>query len=87
MAKLRGKTPTLISGSSGKPAATIAKKKRQCKRCKEDIILGDKIFEIPKTGGGFTQKTPYCMSCFKDILEETKKDLSAIEEVWDKNNE
>jgi hypothetical protein len=87
MAKLRGKTPTLISGSSGKPAIATAKKKRACKRCKENILLGDSLFEIPKAGGGFSRKVPFCMSCFKDILEQTKKDLNDLQETWNLNNQ
>ena len=55
----RGKTPSLISGSSGKPSTAKAKKRRDCNRCKCNIYLGDKLFEIPKSGGGFSNKKHY----------------------------
>lgn len=86
MAK-RGKTPSLISGSNGKPSTTEAKKRRNCKRCNCNINLGEKLFEIPKTGGGFSNKKPYCISCFKKILDQTKKDLGVLESIWNKLHE
>jgi len=47
MAK-RGKTPSLISGSSGKPSISEAKRRRNCNRCECNIKMGEKLFEIPK---------------------------------------
>ncbi len=86
MTKLRGKTPSLISGSSGKPAVGVAKKKRQCKRCKEDILPGGCLFEIPKVGSGFAKKAPFCTSCFKQILEQTKKDIVGLEKMCEQGS-
>lgn len=74
----RGKTPSLISGSSGKPSIAEAKRKRECKRCNHHINMGEKLFEIPKLGGGFSNKKPYCISCFKEILDQTYKDLDLL---------
>jgi hypothetical protein len=82
---LKGKTPTLISGSSGNPSIAEAKKKRECKRCKAIILLGDTLFEIPKTGG-FTSKKSFCMSCFNDVLDQTQKDLDNLKTIWKENS-
>lgn len=84
MAKLRGKIPTLLSGSSGKPSIVEAKKMRECRRCKCSIKLREKLFEIPKTGG-FAGKKSFCMSCFREILDQTQKDLGALELTWSSN--
>ena len=82
MAK-RGKTPTLISGSSGKPSVAEARRKRVCTRCNCNINMGEKLFEIPKVGVGFTAKKSVCKSCFIDILKQTQKDLDHLKSSCD----
>jgi len=79
MVKKRGKTPSLITGSSGKPTMVKAKRRRPCCRCASDILLGEKCFEVPKIGSGFSSSKTYCLSCFKGVLEQTKKDLEDLE--------
>lgn len=81
MAK-RGKTPSLITGSSGKPIVVKSKRKRTCKRCSCNIKMGEKLFEIPKIGSGFTDKQPICKLCFREILDQTQKDLNELEYNW-----
>lgn len=78
MAK-RGKTPSLITGSNGKPSVITVKKRRTCVRCSNKIESGDKCFEIPKVGGGFSNRKPYCCSCFKEVLGQTRRDLEELE--------
>lgn len=85
MANLKGKTPTLISGSSGHPSLAQAQKTRKCIRCKEIISSGDKLFEIPKIGG-FSNKKAFCMCCFKDVLNQTQKDLDNLTSIWNENS-
>jgi len=79
--KIRGKTPSLISGSSGKPTLLEAKKKCNCCRCKKEIHKGEKCFSVPKVGTGFNSQKRYCRECFKSILEQTQKDLTSIAEL------
>lgn len=81
MKKKRGKTPSLITGSSGKPARVLAKRSRSCNRCSLSISLGVECFEIPKVGGGFSSKKTFCTECFKEILTQTKKDIATLEEL------
>jgi len=86
MKKKRGKTPSLITGSSGKPSKVSAKRTRNCHRCANIISLGEECFEIPKVGGGFSSKKTFCKECFKETLTQTKKDITALEKlVEDKN--
>jgi len=82
----RGKTPSLLTGSSGKPSVAQAKQQRNCKRCSSKIIMGESLFEIPKIGGGFSQKKPFCKLCFNEILEQTQKDLDLLKEELKKVN-
>lgn len=79
MTKKRGKTPSLLTGSSGNPSKTNAKRKRNCKRCSEEISMGEVCYEVPKPGGFSSNKT-YCKICFKEILEQTQKDLDLLKE-------
>ena len=78
----RGKTPSLISASSGTPSIVEAKKRRNCNRCECNINMGEKLFEIPKIGGGFSDKKSICKSCFREILDQTQKDLDKLESSW-----
>lgn len=79
MTTKRGKVPSLLTGSSGKPSMVIAKKKRTCYRCNGHIEGGAKCFEIPKLGGGFSTKRACCKNCFREILYQTQKDLKDLE--------
>ncbi|MCK4763704.1 MAG: hypothetical protein KAW12_16000 [Candidatus Aminicenantes bacterium] len=78
----RGKTPSLISGLSGKPIPEKVKKKRTCNRCSCDIMKGQNCFLIPKLGSGFSNKKPFCKSCFKETLDQTRKDLDSLVTTW-----
>ena len=80
MAK-RGRTPSLISGSNGKPSTTFAKQKRACERCGEAILKNQKLFEIPKKNSGFSNKKPYCITCFNEILVQTQNDLNELKSL------
>lgn len=85
MTKPKGKTPSLLSQSTGKPFADVLKKKSKCNRCKRDLLLGDRCFKIPKMESGFSNKKPYCLDCFRDILDQTKMELSEIEKSLNSN--
>jgi hypothetical protein len=80
--KPKGKTPTLLSQSTGKPFADICKRKTVCTRCKQSMTMGTKHFKIPKLLNGFTRDKPFCLDCTKSIIEQTKKDLLEIEELF-----
>jgi hypothetical protein len=79
MNRKRGKTPSLITGSSGKPSKVIAKRRQKCKRCDSDIFNGDICFQVPKVGSGFSNNKRFCVNCFKEILIQTKKDIAKLE--------
>jgi len=75
----KGKTPSLLSMSTGKPTIYVCKKKTKCTRCKEEVTMGDKCFRIPKSTSGFTSKKIFCVDCTDSIIGQTKIDISQIE--------
>lgn len=78
--KIRGKTLSLISASSGNPKIIIAQKSSTCSRCKKAIIKQEKCSEISKNGGAFVKKSRYCIDCLKEIIKQTKIEIKKIED-------
>jgi hypothetical protein len=76
----KGKTPSLISGSSGKPKRVMVQKKSNCHRCDDDIEVGQDCFGIPKTGS-FSSLKRYCKECFEKILAKTAEDLDLLKKL------
>ena len=79
MTKPKGKTPSLMSMSTGKPKRHSCGKATPCNRCKEQIPKGESCFVIPKLRNGFTEKPIHCDNCVALIIEQTKSDLKIIE--------
>ncbi|HLE16854.1 MAG TPA: hypothetical protein VI728_01065 [Syntrophales bacterium] len=75
----RGKCPSLIGSNAGAVKPTVAKGKRGCHRCDEEILKGEKCFEvgIPNTMG----HKNYCLSCMGEIVIQTQKDLEKIKQL------
>ncbi len=84
MTKPKGKTPSLLVQSTGIPIAEILTRKSACTRCKEDILSGKRCFRIPKTVSGFTTRKPYCLTCFRQILDKTKADIAELESEFNR---
>lgn len=79
MIKKRGKIPSLLVASTGMPCPRQSVKQRKCSRCCEIILSGSVHVDIPKKNGGYSNKKPHCVECFKEILEQTKIDISKLE--------
>ena len=77
--KPKGKTPSLITKSSGKPCSHCNKRKTKCTRCSAEIPNKQMCFLIPKDDSGFVKDKPFCLICFRLILEKTKEDISELE--------
>lgn len=80
MAK-RGKIPTLIAAFNGKPTKVTVKRKRRCSRCSSELEKDSKCFVIPNSSGGYSNKRPYCVVCFKEVLGQTRRDLDDLEKL------
>lgn len=77
MTAIRGKWPSLVTGSRGRPKFEIVKRKRTCKRCGKSILAGAKCVSIP-IAGSMGSKT-YCCSCLLRIIEQSRSDLDELE--------
>lgn len=73
----RGKTPSLVCGTAGKPRIVFAKGTRHCKRCETKLIRATKCIEIP-IPGSLGRKT-YCCDCFLDMITKSREDLDLLE--------
>ena len=80
MKKIRGKIPSLLAQSTGKPSIYNCNRKTICRRCKESIHSGAKCVKIPKLKSGFTSKEIFCLDCFRSILQQTAVELHELEE-------
>lgn len=81
MSKPKGKTPSLIGGSLGRPEAVTAGRLTYCKRCGASIVKGEKCYDVPKLSRVFSSPKRFCSICFKNVLEQTKHDLAALEAI------
>jgi len=76
--KPKGKTPSLIGSTLGKPRKGLVERESHCKRCDAVISKGIECYEIPQLGGSFSSYKRYCDTCFRSILVQTQADLDAI---------
>jgi hypothetical protein len=76
--KPKGKTPSLIGSSNGRPEKILVKGKSECNRCGCSIFIGDDCFGIPKSSSGFSSIKRYCKVCFQRIIDQTCKDIEEI---------
>jgi len=80
MTKPKGKTPSLLSMSTGTPTVHTCGKATPCDRCGETVLKGQSCFQIPKMKSGFTSGPIFCSICTAEIIVQTKTELSALEE-------
>jgi len=80
MAKPKGKTPSLLSMSTGIPAAHTCGKATPCDRCNEKVSKGESCFRIPKMKSGFTGHPLFCVTCTKEIIQQTTAELRLLVE-------
>ena len=79
--KPRGKTPSLIGSSNGRPQKVVVKRKIECCRCCDDIYPGQDCFGIPRIGSGFSNLKKYCKECFGKVVAQTYEDLEKIKNL------
>ena len=77
----RGKTPSLIGGSLGKPQAAIAGRESPCSRCKKGIPMKVKCVDVPQLRKRFASTRRFCIDCFLLVLEQTRHDLEGLSDL------
>ncbi|MCK5017141.1 MAG: hypothetical protein KAS32_08710 [Candidatus Peribacteraceae bacterium] len=87
MKKPKGKTPSLLTQSTGRPVVHECQRQTSCNRCKKIIITREKCFKIPKLVSGFSSPKIYCIKCFSLIIEQTKSELLELEKILNEHIE
>lgn len=75
----KGKTPSLIGSSLGRPVKATAGKKCACSRCGADIVKGNDCYDVPQPQKPHSTTRRFCRDCFGNVLEQTRADLGELE--------
>lgn len=76
MAK-RGPTPSLIGGTHGTVTFCVARRKTECRRCKENLPKGARCARVSRPGKMGPGRA-YCVDCFEEVLDETQRRLDEL---------
>ena len=77
----KGKTPSLIGSSLGKPAKATSGKRCECSRCHADIVKGEDCHDVPQPLKPHSATRRFCRACFENVLKQTKRDLAELEKL------
>ncbi len=75
----KGRTPSLIGSSLGRPRKETCGRKTPCSRCKQPILKGEDCFDVPQPQKPHSATRRFCADCFAGVLEQTKSDVNEIE--------
>ena len=75
----KGKTPSLIGSSLGRPRTNRPGCKTKCSRCKAAILKGHLSYVVPQPKKPHSATRRFCAECFEGVLEQTKRDLNELE--------
>jgi len=77
MPKKRGKCPSLIGTTHGSSRVEEAKRIVSCKRCASQVTSGFRYLSVSVPGS--MGRRSYCVTCFADILAQSRKDIDALD--------
>lgn len=75
----KGKTPSLIGSSLGRPSKETCGRETPCSRCKKPIQKGEACFDVPQPQKPHASTRRFCGDCFAGVLEQTRRDLGELE--------
>lgn len=75
----KGKTPSLIGSSLGRPSKKICGRETPCSRCHAGIAKGEDCYDVPQPQKPHSSTRRFCAKCFEDVLEQTKRDIEKLE--------
>lgn len=75
----KGKTPSLIGSSLGRPIKKTSGRKTPCSRCHVDIVKGENCYDVPQPKKPHSKTRRFCAGCFANVLEQSKRDLEGLE--------
>lgn len=75
----KGKTPSLIGSSLGRPSKKTCGRETPCSRCHVGITKGEECYDVPQPKKPHSATRRFCVDCFAGVLEQTKSDLEKLE--------
>ena len=75
----RGRTPSLIGSTLGRPARKTCGRRTPCSRCRADIMNGDVCYDVPQLRKPHSATRRFCAECFGGMLGQTRQDLDELE--------
>lgn len=77
----KGKTPSLIGSSLGRPRKKTCGRETPCSRCHERIAKGEDCYDVPQPQKPHSSTRRFCARCFRRVLKQTKRDVAELEVV------
>ncbi len=77
----KGKIPSLIGSSLGRPRKETCGRETPCSRCRRCIVKDEDCYDVPWPLKPHSSTRRFCAECFKDVLEQTKRDVEKLEEL------
>ena len=74
----KGKTPSLIGSSLGRPKKVTCGRRTPCSRCHKDITKGEVCYDVPQVKKPHESTRRFCGECFDDVLEQSRRDLDNL---------
>lgn len=75
----KGKTPSLIGSTLGRPARNTCGRKTPCSRCRTHIEKGDVCYDVPQLRKPHSTTRRFCARCYGGVLKQTRADLNKLE--------
>ena len=75
----KGKTPSLIGASLGRPLKQTCGRETPCSRCGTGIAKSEICYNVPQPKKPHSSTRRFCAECFRDVLKKTKSDLEKLE--------
>lgn len=75
----KGKTPSLIGSSLGRPAKVKCGRAGPCSRCEGEISKGDDCYDVPQPLKPHSATRRFCGMCMQKVLEQSKADFQELE--------
>ena len=75
----KGKTPSLIGSSLGRPNKVTCGRETPCSRCRTGIPKGEDCYDVPQPKKPHSATRRFCAECFAGVLEQTRQDLEKLE--------
>ena len=75
----KGKTPSLIGSSLGRPCKQTCGRETPCSRCHAPIVKGDDCYDVPQPRKPHSSTRRFCTECFDGVLEQTRHDLEDLQ--------